>query len=105
VSDSVATFEAMGVDPEGAEFPVIVRIGRPYLAHEDPGVWRCPLSVEPLHSRLPDVAGSDSFQAICLASRLAVELLRGFVDKGGRLVVPDGDDVPLDTYIQLVRAV
>ena len=51
------------------------------------------------YSRLADQAGADAFQALCLASRLAVTLLSHFQDQGGKLVNGDGTAFALDAYL------
>jgi hypothetical protein len=45
---------------------------------------------DPLHAHVRDIVGGDSFQALCLASRLALDLLRSFVQAGGQLTI-DGE--------------
>ena len=95
-----ATFEATAIDPAKGRFTVTVTIGTPYLSETEPHVWRCPVSIDPLYPRLSDIAGDNSFQALCLASRLAIDLLQGFIEKGGR-ITHDDEDVPLDAYIPL----
>jgi hypothetical protein len=35
---------------------------------------------------------------MCLTARLALYLLNGFKEDGGRLLFEDGTDVPLDAY-------
>ena len=97
--ETLATFECIAVEKDGRRFPLKVSIGRPYQSGKDPETWACPVRIDPLHTHLRDIAGSDSFQALCLASRMAVDLLDGFVEKGGKLVDEDGGSVSLDSYI------
>lgn len=97
--DALATFECTAVAKDGRSFPLKVSIGRPYQSGKDPETWACPVLIDPLHTHLRDIAGGDSFQALCLASRMAVELLDGFVQSGGKLVDDDGGSVSLDSYI------
>ena len=81
------------------EFPVSVSVGAPYRRPN--GSWGCPLELTGLHGRLADVVGEDSFQALCLAIVLAGNLLRAFVDGGGRLrsLGDDPEDLfPLEAY-------
>jgi hypothetical protein len=50
-----------------------------------------------LHSKLRDIRGHDSFQALMLAQRLAHQLLTAHVDKGGKLLDgPAGSPVSVD---------
>ena len=81
----------------GETFVVSLRIGVPYRKDED--VWSCPVSLTPLYSGLRDQSGADAFQALCLASRLAVTLLTHFRDDGGQLVNRDGTPFALDAYL------
>ena len=97
----IATLEAIAIDREGTRFPVKVEIGTPYLSKREPDTWRCAVSIEPLHKSLRDIAGGDAFQVLCLASRMAVDLLQSFVANGGRLTYDGDNDVPLDAYIPL----
>lgn len=97
----IASLQAIAIDRAGSRFPVKVEIGTPYQAKGTPGTWHCPVAIEPLHPTLRDVAGGDAFQALCLASRLAIDLLRSFVDSGGRLTFDGSNEVPLDAYIPL----
>jgi hypothetical protein len=99
VNAPIASLEAITVDRDGTRFPIKVEIGTPYLSKREPDTWRCSVSIEPLHKSLHDIAGGDAFQALCLASRMAIDLLRSFVDNGGRLTYNGDNDVPLDAYI------
>jgi hypothetical protein len=65
---------------------VVIRIGRPYQV-SDAG-WACPVLIEGLNSRLPDIHGIDSFQALMLALKLGRSLLEVFVEEGGKLSWP-----------------
>ncbi len=96
---SIAALSGVAIDRDGVRFPFKVTIGTPYLSGRDPENWACPVSIDPLHTHLRDIVGGDSFQALCLASRLALDLLRSFVEGGGRLTFDGETDVPLDSYI------
>jgi hypothetical protein len=91
----VATLDVIGIDRERGRFGIQVVIGTPYLSDLEP------VSLDPLHPQLPDIAGENAFQSLCLASRLVVELLHSFVEKGGRLTYDGENEVPLDAYIRL----
>lgn len=95
----IASLEAIAIDREGTRFPIKVQIGKPYLSKRHPDTWHCPVSIEPLHKSLRDIAGGDAFQALCLASRMAIDLLQSFVASGGRITYDGENDVPLDAYI------
>ena len=96
---ALATFECTAIEQDGRRFPLKVSIGRPYQSGTDPETWACPVHIDPLYTHLRDIAGSDAFQALCLACRMAIELLDGFVERGGKLIDEDGGSVSLDSYI------
>ncbi len=100
----IASLECFAVEKDGRRFPLKVVIGRPYKSGTDPETWSCPVTVDPLYTHLRDIAGGDSFQALCLASRTALELLDGFLQRGGRLLHDDGHDVPLHAYALLSKS-
>jgi hypothetical protein len=97
-----ATLEGVAIAPDGTRFPFRVSVGPPYQSAGERGTWRCAVSVHPWDPRLPDLAGSDSLQALCLASRTALDRLRQFTDGGGRVTYDGESDVPLDAYIPTV---
>ncbi len=58
--------------------------------------WACPVALEGLEAGLPDVHGTDSFQALMLARKLAYELLAARAKEGARFVDDEeGYDVDL----------
>ncbi len=95
---ALASTQMVGIRPGGERLTITVRIGQPYLSNSHPDTWSCPVSVEPLYSKLADIAGEDSLQALVLACSLAFTLLQDFKDKGGKLLNEDGEDFPLDAY-------
>ena len=95
---SVASVELIAIDVLGKRFPLRVSIGTPYLSKDDVATWFCPVSINPLYEHLPDIAGVDALQALCLAIHLAFDLLRSFVAKGGRLTYDGEHDLLLDSY-------
>ena len=90
----IATRELTGIDSSGREFSIKLGIGAPYRI--DGGDWACPL--EGLHSlRSRGIVGVDSFQALMLAQRLAKQLLKSHVEKGGQILDgPAGAPVSLE---------
>ena len=98
MNDVIAADDIIGVRPSGERITIKLRLGRPYRKDTDPESWACPVSLEPLYPRLSDIVGHSSFQSLCLASRLALYLLGGFKEDGGRLLHDDGTDFPLDAY-------
>ena len=93
----IASVEINAIARDGERFVVSLKIGMPYRRDED--IWSCPISLAPLYARLADQSGADAFQALCLASRLAVTLLEHFRDEGGQLIYPDGTQFALDAYL------
>jgi hypothetical protein len=98
MDDVIAGDDIIGVRASGERITIKLRLGRPYRKDTDPETWACPVSLEPLYSRLADIVGDSSFQSLCLASRLALYLLAGFKEDGGRLLCDDGTEFPLDAY-------
>ncbi len=98
MKEVLATTELFGESKDRGRFPIRVQIGRPYLSGTEPDTWACPVAIDPLYTHLRDIAGGDSFQALCLASRTAISLLESFVQSGGRLTHDDGTAYSLDAY-------
>lgn len=92
----IASTKLIAQRPGEAEFDLEIKIGAPYQIAPDE--WACPLAFDPWDDEIRDVHGSSSFQALCLASSLALELLRGFKEKGGVLFIAPGLDFPLEAY-------
>jgi hypothetical protein len=102
VNPRAAKFTLIGKFPGKEDMDVVVEIGIPYQARDDPSEWACPISVSPLYASLPDQHGVDEFQSLFLAMRLALSLLKGFTDDGGSLLVIDekfpGQNFSFDAY-------
>lgn len=96
---TIASAELFAERPGEARFPLRVEIGCPYRDVIARDLWRCPVRIEPLHPHLSDIAGSDGFQALCLASQMVVTLLGEFRKGGARLLNDDGSDFPLEAYL------
>ena len=99
MKDVVASTKIIGIRPNGERVEIVFAVGRPYL--ESGGEleqWRCPVSLEPLQSRLSDAAGADSVQAICMALMLGLYLLGQFKGEGGKLLLDDDTEFPLSAY-------
>ena len=95
---TIAYAELFAQRPGEPRFPLRIEIGSPYPDEIAPDLWRCPVKIEPLHPQLSDIAGSDGFQALCLATRLVFVLLGEFRGTGARLINDDGSDFPLEAY-------
>ena len=87
-----------GQQSGGQRFEITVEVGKPYQYGDDPEEWACSVSLKPLYSRLSDIRGEDSFQALCLAIRFVHSLLQGFVEDGGTLTHEGGEAFPLEAY-------
>lgn len=98
MDEPVADLKCIAVESDGRRFALTVSIGRPYQSGTEPETWSCPVVIDPLHTHLRHIAGGDALQSLCLACRMAFDLLLNFVERGGRLVDEDGNDVPLDAY-------
>ena len=85
--DWIANSRLLLVAGDRTERALTVRIGRPYEI--DDGEWACPVETDGLHGRHPDIHGSDSLQALCLASSVVRRLLDDFIAKGGKVLHPD----------------
>ncbi len=98
MKECISKLEIIGVNSDGARFNIIAKVGKPYAVDGKYEEWACPISLEPLHKSLHDAHGIDSFQASCLASKLIIDLLKGFKEKGGKLQYMTGEDFLLEAY-------
>ncbi len=88
----VAAREFSAISMEGVRFKLVVRIGTPYATDTD---WACPVALEGLDRRTPDMHGVDSLQALVLAVKLARSRLEHFILSGGSLYFLGEEDSPL----------
>ncbi len=79
----IASTELIVLTADGEERSVIAGVGQPYRAAT--GEWRCPVELAGL-TTVPDMAGVDGLQALCMAASLLRTLLEDVVEKGGRLL-------------------
>jgi hypothetical protein len=100
MKDEIAKLEVIGIQKNGSRIKITAKIGKPYpvAENEDLAEWACHVALEPLYTRLHDIHGGGSFQALCLASNLLLSLLEGFIEKGGQLVHDDGTTFPIEAY-------
>lgn len=77
----VATLALRYTDPKGDACRILIAIATPHQrgAHD----WVCPVAIDGLHSRLPEVQGTNSLQALCFAISLVHSLLEERLSKGG----------------------
>jgi hypothetical protein len=95
VKNLVAKMVVVGVRPDAQRVTLTVKIGRPY---EEKDAWACPIAIEPLHGKLADIRGTDSFHAVWLACALALKLLENLKAEGWRFEHEDGSEFPLEDY-------
>jgi hypothetical protein len=96
----IGAVEVTFVEPDGTRRPGAIGLGKPYLVDDIEA--RCPVRLEGLHPEIAYVAGADALQCVLLAARLVGSLLQSFIDRGGAVLVDDGEgaevDFPLDSY-------
>ena len=92
---TVASISVDAVPPEGEAFVIKLEVGTPYQC--DTGEWACPIALGGLDDRLSEIHGENSFQALCLAIRLVQDLLQGFRERGGKLLMGT-EDFPREAY-------
>lgn len=91
------------VHSDGRRVPGRVWIGLPERLEAEV-MAMCPVGIDGLHDGLSPIAGTDTLQALLLATRLAATLLRDFQDKGGRVLHPEDDEpIDLEAYFGTVR--
>ena len=70
---------------------VTVLIGRPYVVGEHEA--RCPVELRGLEPQYPDICGTTTLQALCLALTLVRRRLEDALDKGCTLAAAEGDEL------------
>lgn len=98
MQSTVASATIWGQRPGEELFEVFIEIGTPRQVGDDPEEWACPVSLRPLFARLHDAHGGSSFQALCLASSMVLDLLAGFTEKGGALWYRPGEPFRIEAY-------
>ena len=79
----IALEELRWIKADGSEVRLIAKVGMPYKT--DDGQYRCPVALEGLDARYPDIAGGSSMQALCLATSLLATRLKYLLEDGERL--------------------
>lgn len=85
------------VAPTGEKFSVTVKLGMPVRIQTEGGKHeyaRCPLSLEPM-AKDRWTAGSNEFQALCLALDYIRTVFKVYLAEGGRIYWDDSDS-PVD---------
>ncbi len=85
--EAIAEERVIFESPDGVRRPGLIRIEKPYSVDETEA--RCPIVMDGLHERMPDISGQSSLQALSLAVWLCASLLRDFVEAGGRILRPE----------------
>jgi len=98
MKSEIASEKIWAQRPGEAAFELRIQIGAPYQVGDDPNEWACPVALSPLYGRLRDAHAGSSFQALCLACSLALDLLDSFRQQGGSLFYSPGEDFPLNAY-------
>ena len=91
MAETIAQRVLRCVKPGGERTTVTLCIGSPYQASDVD--WACPVRLEGLHSRLSDIHGVDSFQALMLARRFLLQLMTGVIEAGGSFRNLEDDSV------------
>lgn len=86
----IAEREMVCMKPSGEKFLVTICIGKPYRLSDIE--WACPVEAKGLYDKLVDIHGVDSFQSLILAVRMLYQLLKDFIENGGRAFWADGKD-------------
>ena len=97
MSEPVATLELLGKSGEAPAFEVRVIIFPP-VPSEPPSTFACTVEVQPLQSRPFRIYGEGSLQALSLASKHAIQTLATFIEQGGCLLYPEGEEFDPTTY-------
>lgn len=84
---AIATRELVGERAGGKRFNITIRIGEPYQVNDVS--WACPVAVDGVDTRLADMHGIDSWQALLLAISLVRSRLEHFREIGGKLYWPE----------------
>ena len=94
MTEFIAEREWIAVRPTGEQFPLVIRVGKPYRVNDV--AWACPVEAKGLYKSLADIQGIDSLQALNLALSFLHNLVTGFKEKGGKVLWPE-DNTEVDT--------
>ena len=98
----IASDELLWLKSDGTAVRLVARLGTPYSVD---GHYRCPVELEGLDARYPDIAGESSLQALCLATGLLATRLAHLLEKGERLVYVKDDQPGPDWDVAALNAV
>ena len=74
------------IDKNGAPLEIIIGVGIPY-PRDDMDAWECPVKVDGLYKNLSNSTGADSWQSLQLSLNLVTQLLKSFIEGGGKLYI------------------
>jgi Domain of unknown function (DUF6968) len=90
VQEIIAETKCFAVFGNGERKLLHLVVGRPYRI--DDRSWACPVQLEGLHEKIPNIVGGDSWQALGLAIGLIRQLLGYLVEEGGKLYWEEGGE-------------
>ena len=76
--------------PDGRLIRITPRLGQPYQVLLDE--WACPVAIDGLHGRIPDIRGIDAWQALQLGQQLLAKLLMDLVLEGCRFFWTESEE-------------
>jgi len=101
VNEVIASTKVIAVHADGKRDDITIEVGKPYLKQSGEGFeeWACPVSLRPLFDNLAEARGGGPFQSLCMASSLILGLLSGVKEKGGKLLIDENNEFPLEAYL------
>ena len=93
MKDIIAEKDLVGIGPDASKFQITLKIGRPYIVEGDK--WACAVGAIGLYTRMREVQGKDSFQALMRSIKMARQLLEYFLEDGGSLITEE-DGMPVE---------
>jgi hypothetical protein len=94
----IATESIIAARANEKPFQLRIEIGTPHKIDDEPEEWACSVALSPLYQNLHAAHGGSSFQSVCLAASLVLDLLHSFKEKGGSLTYSTGESFPLAAY-------
>ena len=82
--------------PGGKTKPIHIGIGQPYQISD--GEAACPISMRGLYPKLPDLHGSDTFQALAIALHFVRLTIQAWEKKGYSFQFEEGEPFTLEIW-------
>lgn len=79
-----------GIRSDSQPIAITVALGVPYK-DDNLNVWICPAKAHGLFHGLANLRGPNSWRALRLSQKFIASLLHDFLDRGGKLYLPDAD--------------